>query len=121
MHKNGTYIVFVQMEPESLSIRNNRQGAGLNHIAFKIKSQAQLSEIKAELERRKVSIFLTDDEHICFEDPNGFAVEIFCWIVSQFIIWLTLDAPNLSRGNAPCPKGDSVPYIFNSDKVDFIW
>ena len=77
IHKNGTYLVFVQVEKSSLSIANNRQGNGLNHIAFQGGSLAQVDKIQKDLEQRKIKILKRDGSYLCFEDPNDFAVEIY--------------------------------------------
>ena len=76
-HRTGAYLVFVQVTPEHLKINNNRQGNGLNHIAFQGGSSAQVQELKKALEGRGVKITFEDATQICFEDPNDFAVEVY--------------------------------------------
>lgn len=76
-HSTGTYIVFVQVEPEFIKINNNRQGNGLNHIALQGKDQKQLNELKSELDKRSIKITILKDDYICFEDPNEFAIELY--------------------------------------------
>ena len=76
-HKNGTYLVFVQVEPEHLTFVNNRQAQGLNHISFQGSTLAHLEALVEELKSRQIKILKFDDQHLCFEDPNQFAVEIF--------------------------------------------
>lgn len=77
-HRNGTYLVFVRVLPEFLSVANNRQAAGLNHIAFKGKDAAGLLHFEQLLRARSdVRVLKVVDDALCFEDPNGFAVEIF--------------------------------------------
>ena len=77
-HKNKTYLVFVQVEPEYIQIDNNRQAAGLNHIAFQGGSAAELKQLIQELSGKDVKILKQADDYLCFEDSNKFAVEIFC-------------------------------------------
>jgi len=76
-HKNGTYLVFCQVEEPFLNAKNTRQGNGLNHIAFMGKSSAHLDELQIELERRKIKVLKRREDYICFEDPNDFAVEVY--------------------------------------------
>ena len=77
-HKNGTYLVFVQVEKQFLNAKNTRQGNGLNHIAFMGRSTAHLDELQIELEQKKIKIIKRSDGYLCFEDPNEFAVEVYC-------------------------------------------
>ncbi len=77
-HKNKTYLVFVQVEPEFSQIDNNRQAAGLNHIAFQGGSVAELKQLITELVDKDIKILKQADDYLCFEDSNKFAVEIFC-------------------------------------------
>ncbi|HEY8270580.1 MAG TPA: hypothetical protein VIG33_06795, partial [Pseudobdellovibrionaceae bacterium] len=75
--KNKTYLVFVQVESPYLQVVNNRQASGLNHIAFQGVSLSHLNELEKDLNKRDIKILKKDERHICFEDPNKFAVEIF--------------------------------------------
>ena len=76
-HSNGTCLVFVQVEEKILGVQNNRQGCGLNHIAYKGGSLSQLDELQLELEARKIKILKRVGTYLCFEDSNHFAVEIY--------------------------------------------
>ena len=76
-HKNGTYLVFVQVQDEFLSHKNTRQGNGLNHIAFMGGSVKQLSELVKQLEERNIKILINREDYLCFEDPNQFAIEVY--------------------------------------------
>lgn len=76
-HKNGTYLVFVQVQDNFLTRENTRQGNGLNHIAFMGGTISQLSELRRQLEERKIKILINREAYLCFEDPNEFAVEIY--------------------------------------------
>ncbi len=76
-HKSGTYIVFVQVEPQAMEIKNNRQGNGLNHIAFQGKDINHFNELQAGLKERSIKITILKDDYICFEDPNDFAIEVY--------------------------------------------
>lgn len=76
-HSTGTYLVFVQVEEEHLELQNNRQGNGLNHIAFMGATLTQLDETQKKLESHNIKILKRKDEYLCFEDPNGFAVEVY--------------------------------------------
>lgn len=76
-HRNGTYLVFVQVAREHRSHKNNRQGNGLNHIAFMGKSREQVIDLKNALRERGITITFEDESQICFEDPNDFAVELY--------------------------------------------
>jgi catechol 2,3-dioxygenase-like lactoylglutathione lyase family enzyme len=75
--KTGPYIVFVQAENKHLNANNNRHGNGLNHIAFQGSTLEHLKNLETELKKRNIKIIKTDDKHLCFEDPNNFAIEIF--------------------------------------------
>jgi len=76
-HKNGTYLVFVQVEKKYLNANNTRQGNGLNHIAFMGGSLSDLDSLQKELESRNIEILKRDGVYLCFEDPNDFAVEVY--------------------------------------------
>jgi catechol 2,3-dioxygenase-like lactoylglutathione lyase family enzyme len=76
-HGNGTYIVFVQIGSEVSKIENNRQGPGLNHLAFVGKDLENFTQLQKELIRRQTKILELDEKYLCVEDPNGFAVEVF--------------------------------------------
>jgi catechol 2,3-dioxygenase-like lactoylglutathione lyase family enzyme len=76
-HKNGTYLVFCQVNQEFLEAGNTRQGNGLNHIAFQGGSIADLDKLQKELEARQIKILQREGDYLCFEDPNNFAVEIY--------------------------------------------
>ncbi|MDB5037425.1 MAG: yqjT [Bacteriovoracaceae bacterium] len=73
-HSSGTYIVFAAVTQE---IVNNRQGPGVNHIAFQGKDQEHFEKLKAELNRRQIKILKSKEKYICFEDTNEFAVEVY--------------------------------------------
>ncbi len=75
---NKTYLVFVQVAPQYQEIINNRQAAGLNHIAFQGGSFDDLKAMANELRTKNIKILTQHEDMICFEDPNQFAVEIFC-------------------------------------------
>ncbi|NOT78932.1 MAG: hypothetical protein HOP07_08000 [Bacteriovoracaceae bacterium] len=77
LHNNGTYIVFVQVLDKYLSHENNRQGNGLNHIAFMGGTDDQLNELVIQLEKRNIKILKRLESYLCFEDPNKFAIEIY--------------------------------------------
>lgn len=77
-HECGTYLVFVQINSEALRQKvNDRNAAGLNHIAFCGRDKSHLDELAAELESRGIKVLKIDDEHLCFEDSEKFAVEVF--------------------------------------------
>lgn len=76
-HKNGTYLVFCQVEKAFLGANNTRQGNGLNHIAFMGGSVADLDKLQDELEARQMKILMREGDYLCFEDPNQFAVEVY--------------------------------------------
>ena len=76
-HQTGTYLCFVEVADAHKSAQNNRQGAGLNHLAFCGRDEAHLDELEVELRNREVKILKKNDYHICFEDPDGFAIEVF--------------------------------------------
>jgi len=77
VHETGTYLVFVQAEAAHLNAKNNRHGSGLNQIAFCGKSLEHLQELEKNLRSKGVQIIKSDKMHICFADPNQFAVEVF--------------------------------------------
>ena len=76
-HPNGTYLCFVQVEKENLNIKNNRQGNGLNHLAFMGGDLAFLDDLQKKLEDKKVKVLKRDGDYLCFEDPNEFALEVY--------------------------------------------
>jgi catechol 2,3-dioxygenase-like lactoylglutathione lyase family enzyme len=77
-HKiNKTYLVFVEVEPEHLQYKNNRQAMGLNHIAFHGCTQNDLDLLTLELKEHNVKILTQKKGVVCFEDSNDFAVEFF--------------------------------------------
>lgn len=76
-HLTGTYLVFMQVKAEFLSLKNNRQAAGLNHLAFYVDSSESFLSMAEELASRPVKILSRQDSYLCFEHVNGFAVELY--------------------------------------------
>lgn len=76
-HATGTYIVFVQVQKQYLDHDNNRQGNGLNHLAFMGGEESELDQLEKELRDRKINITKRDGPYLCFEDPNNFAIEVY--------------------------------------------
>jgi catechol 2,3-dioxygenase-like lactoylglutathione lyase family enzyme len=80
-----TYVVFVQAAARHLDPPYHRCRVGLNHLAFRAGSRAQVDAIAAALERRGATI-LYRDRHphaggpghyaLFFEDPDRIKVEI---------------------------------------------
>ncbi len=61
-HKNKTYLVFVQVEPEYTQLTNNRQAAGLNHIALQGGTPADLKRLAEELVQKNIKILVQRDD-----------------------------------------------------------
>ncbi len=76
-HQSGTYFTFVEIDPELKSFKNNRNASGLNHIAFYVESPEKLKTVESGLVKRGALLLKSDDKHICFEELNSFAVEVF--------------------------------------------
>lgn len=76
-HGNGTYLVFVAVEPIFQKVTNNRQASGLNHLCFKGKSIEHLQVLAEGLKENEGRLLSIEKDRICFEDPNLFAVEVF--------------------------------------------
>lgn len=76
-NKNKTYLVFVEVLPEYQTHMNNRQAMGLNHIAFQGGSKEELQTLVDDLKERNIKILTLKPDEVCFEDANGFAVEIY--------------------------------------------
>jgi catechol 2,3-dioxygenase-like lactoylglutathione lyase family enzyme len=74
---SGTYLVLVQADQHSHTSTNHRQRPGLNHLAFQGGSASELSLLRTQLQERRIPILAADDDHICFEAPDGVAVEVF--------------------------------------------
>lgn len=80
---DGTYLAFVQAPEGAAGL--DRRAVGLNHIAFRVGSTAEVDELTAELRERGVRI-LYEDRHphaggpdhyaVFFEDPDGLKVEV---------------------------------------------
>lgn len=75
--KSKSYIVFVQTTPEFSGLKNNRQGRGLNHLAFYSQESDLFADFRAELPKRGSKILYDEEKYLCFEEANGFAVEIY--------------------------------------------
>lgn len=78
IHQNGTYLVFVNTEKAHKNAKNNRQGAGLNHIAFSGGAKKQVDALAEKVKAQGIRILKRDEHHFYFLDPNEFAVEVFC-------------------------------------------
>lgn len=76
-HKSGTYLVFVEVEENLKQVRNDRQAAGLNHIAFYVDSNEKLRSLEEKVRGAGAEISKSNEKHFCFEDGNRFAVEVF--------------------------------------------
>lgn len=75
-HKEGTYIVFVEIDMKKKT-KNNRHSTGLNHIAFTVESTEELERFHTKLISQNIKVLKKDQYHLCFEDNNEFAVELF--------------------------------------------
>ena len=75
--QTDTYLVFVQVVDEYLEAGNTRQGNGLNHLALRGASLAELDRVQAKLEANSIKILKRKGDYLCFEDPNAFAIEIY--------------------------------------------
>jgi len=76
-HPDGTYIVFVKVKPDHQGYKNNRQAAGLNHISFNYESNVPQSVLAQQLVDRGAQIVYNEENYLCFEDVNGFAIELY--------------------------------------------
>lgn len=76
IHHEGMYIVFVQVALKNKS-KYDRQSSGLNHIAFSVKSSEELEKFHQNLLSKRIAILKKTKDHLCFEDCNQFAVELF--------------------------------------------
>ncbi|RXJ72799.1 hypothetical protein CS022_13110 [Veronia nyctiphanis] len=81
----GTYLVFVQTTDKYLDCGYHRQKTGLNHLAFRASSIADIDALTHELSSRGVKILYPDKhpyaggrEHyaVYFEDPDRIKVEV---------------------------------------------
>lgn len=75
--QNGTYFVLVQVKPQWLNIKNNRQGQGFNHFAFWSLPDENLESLAHELAEHGAKILLLNDKHVCFEAVDGIVAEIY--------------------------------------------
>ena len=78
-----TYLVFVQAPEGAAGL--DRRAVGLNHLAFRADSPAEVDELTASLRDRGVRILYEDrhphaggEDHyaVFFEDPDGLKVEV---------------------------------------------
>ncbi len=76
-HPNGTYFCFVRTQPLARGVKNDRQGAGLNHLAFYHASATPQAELARELAAHGARMLWDEPNYLCFEDPNGFAIELY--------------------------------------------
>ncbi len=77
IHETGTYLCFVQLNDEGKAIPNDRQGNGLNHLAFYGSDSSHFAELQENLRKQKIKILILKDDYICFEDSNQFAIEVY--------------------------------------------
>jgi len=79
------YLVFVQTREKHLAAGYHRCRTGLNHLAFRLSSQAELARFEAELAARGVPFLYQersphaggpDSMAIFFEDPDRIKVEL---------------------------------------------
>lgn len=76
-HPSGSYVVFARAAAEYRGQRNDRQAAGLNHLAFQAGPAGDQADWVRELPDHGAQLLHDDPGYLCFEDPNGFAVEIY--------------------------------------------
>lgn len=76
-HASGTYLVFVEVTGGLKKVRNNRNASGLNHLAFHGGSLRAMAAHRDRVESLGGTVLSAAPDYLCFEDPNGFAVELF--------------------------------------------
>lgn len=76
VHPAGTYIVFARTDSGVRGQKNDRQATGLNHLAFSAPRELRAAALAENLKDREAREDAPGD-YLCFEDPNGFAVEIY--------------------------------------------
>lgn len=72
-----TYLVFVQVQKDYLEVQNNRQAAGLNHLAFHMDTEDDLKDYHSQVQEHGAKVLKLNDFHLCFEAPDGIVVELF--------------------------------------------
>jgi catechol 2,3-dioxygenase-like lactoylglutathione lyase family enzyme len=78
VHPDGTYVVFARTESAHRGQGNDRQAAGLNHLAFHYESKkVSRDDLARQLGERGARILYDEEGYLCFEDPNRFAVELY--------------------------------------------
>jgi enamine deaminase RidA (YjgF/YER057c/UK114 family)/catechol 2,3-dioxygenase-like lactoylglutathione lyase family enzyme len=127
---DGTYIVFVEAEPQYVQRGYPRKGIGLNHLAFHARSRGQVDELTAWMKSSGHAV-LYEDRHpyaggpghyaLYCEDPNRIKVEVVAppdasdahtkgelvhSDVDQRLKSLGLELPELTP-----PRGNFKPYV----------
>lgn len=68
-----TYLVFVQTEDRYMDIPYQRSRAGLNHLAFQVKSKEQVDEMTQKLKEKGMTV-LYPDKHPFAGGPHHYAL-----------------------------------------------
>lgn len=79
---NGNVLAFFELPTKPAMGRDPNTPAWVQHLAFRVKTRAELLEFKAHLEKNGVEVLGVTDHgmfhSIYFFDPNGHRLEIAC-------------------------------------------
>ena len=82
---DGSYIAFFDLGDVKATVPDPATPAWVNHIALEVDSRGELLARKARLEAHGIEVIGVTDHgfvnSIYFFDPNGFRVELTCWMV----------------------------------------
>jgi catechol 2,3-dioxygenase-like lactoylglutathione lyase family enzyme len=82
---DGSYIAFFDLGDGKATVPDPATPAWVNHIALEVDSRGELLARKARLEAHGIEVIGVTDHgfvnSIYFFDPNGFRVELTCWMV----------------------------------------
>lgn len=82
---DGSYIAFFDLGDGKATVPDAGTPAWVNHIALEVDSRHELLARKQRLEEHGVEVIGVTDHGILnsiyFFDPNGFRVELTCWMV----------------------------------------
>jgi glyoxylase I family protein len=86
--QDGSFIAFFDLGDDEAALPSPNTPAWVNHISFRVDSEADLQVMKARLEAEGVDVLGVTDHHIFksiyFFDPNGVRLELTAQLADEF-------------------------------------
>ena len=86
--QDGSFIAFFDLGNDEAALPSPNTPLWVNHISFRVNTEAELDAMKARLEAEHVDVLGVTDHHIFksiyFFDPNGVRLELTAQLANEF-------------------------------------